>query len=82
MAIIFKSSQSICSCSPALSDSEGITDGSVSEARGEVDRDVLVPLLKPGGEEDEKTEMWKAIVDRGVFKNDKFWMKDLLYFLT
>merc|ERR1719464_142120 len=32
---------------PALSDSEGITDGSVSEARGEVDRDVLVPLLKP-----------------------------------
>merc|ERR1712212_559357 len=32
---------------PALSDSEGITNGSVSEARGEVDRDVLVPLLKP-----------------------------------
>merc|ERR1711971_471964 len=32
---------------PAFSNSEGITDGSVSEARGEVDRDVLVPLLKP-----------------------------------
>ena len=33
--------------SPAFSDSEGITDGSVSEARREVDRDVLVPLLEP-----------------------------------
>merc|ERR1719189_2182935 len=32
---------------PAFSDSEGITDGSVSEARGKVDRDVLVPLLEP-----------------------------------
>ena len=48
--------------SPALSDSEGITDGSVSEARGEVDRNVLVPLLKPGGEEHEETVMWKAEV--------------------
>ena len=35
-----------------------------------------------GGENDEKTGMWKAMGDRGVFQNYKFWMKDLLYFLT
>ena len=33
---------------PAFSDGESITNGGVSEAGGEVDRDVLVPLLKPG----------------------------------
>ena len=36
---------------PAFSDGEGVTDGSVSEAGGEVDRDVLVPLLKPEKDE-------------------------------
>merc|ERR1719436_1522208 len=32
---------------PALSDSEGVSDGSVSEARRDVDRHVLVSLLEP-----------------------------------
>ena len=39
---------SIVPWSPALSDSEGITNGGVSEARRKMDRDVLVPLLEPG----------------------------------
>ena len=47
--------------SPAFSDGEGVTDGSVSEAGREVDRDVLVPLLEP---EHEKAEQCSVNIER------------------
>ena len=45
---------------PAFSDGESITNGGVSEAGGEVDRDVLVPLLKPsnGGYHNNPSTTW------------------------
>ena len=62
---------------PAFSDGESITNGGVSEAGGEVDRDVLVPLLKPGNGGYHNNHQ-----PRGRHVQCSWTLTNLLYFLT